>query len=388
MGVEHGLSSYITGASLSNDLSMKKILFLHGFFATGSCPMARALKEAFEGTAVVLTPDLPLHPKEALKEIRSIIDREQPDLLLGNSCGSFLAQMLAPVVGIPALLGNPYFMMTEFLKERIGEHEYKAPRRDGNQRLVIDEALIEEFAELEAVQFDHCNPYYKNRVWGLFGEQDTLAHFSPLFLEHYNQAFHFPGGHTPTEQEVKTWYAPLAQKMLMEFSAKEERYFQHFKGGKYKFIHSAFDSETQERMVVYQALYGDQAYWVRPEDMFFGKVTRDGRTFNRFTEIDKIIMETFNDVINSDQLVLVDFFATWCQPCKAMHPILEQVKSVLGDRIRIIKVDVDKYGVTANQYRIQSVPTLMLFRNGEVLWRTSGVVDKAELLATLDPFLK
>ncbi len=62
-------------------------------------------------------------------------------------------------------------------------------------------------------------------------------------------------------------------------------------------------------------------------------------------------------------------------------------KEVLGDRIRIIKVDVDKYGVTASQYRIQSVPTLMLFRNGEVLWRTSGVVDKAELLATLDPFL-
>ena len=309
---------------------MKKILFLHGFFATGSCPMARALKEAFEGTAVVLTPDLPLHPKEALKEIRSIIDREQPDLLLGNSCGSFLAQMLAPVVGIPALLGNPYFMMTEFLKERIGEHEYKAPRRNGNQRLVIDEALIEEFAELEAVQFDHCNPYYKDRVWGLFGEQDTLAHFSPLFLEHYNQAFHFPGGHTPTEQEVKTWYAPLAQKMLMEFSAN------------------------------FQSFHGDR----------------------------QIIMETFNNVINSGQLVLVDFFATWCQPCKAMHPILEQVKSVLGDRIRIIKVDVDKYGVTASQYRIQSVPTLMLFRNGEVLWRTSGVVDKAELLATLDPFLK
>ena len=98
-------------------------------------------------------------------------------------------------------------------------------------------------------------------------------------------------------------------------------------------------------------------------------------------------METFNNVINSGQLVLVDFFATWCQPCKAMHPILEQVKSVLGDHIRIIKVDVDKYGVTASQYRIQSVPTLMLFRNGEVLWRTSGMVDKAELLATLDPFL-
>ena len=264
---------------------MKKILFLHGFFATRSCPMARALKEALEGTAVVLTPDLPLYPKEALKEIRPIIDREQPDLLLGNSCGSFLAQMLAPVVGMPALLGNPYFMMTEFLKERIVEHEYKAPSRDGNQRQVIDEALIQEHAELEAVQSDHCNPYYKDRVWGLFGKQDTLAHFSPLCLKHYNQAFHFPGGHTPTEQEVKTWDAPLAQKTLMEFAAKEERYFQHFKGGKYKFIHSAFDSETQERMVVYHALYGDQWYCVRLVDFFFGKVTRGCRTFKRFAEI-------------------------------------------------------------------------------------------------------
>ena len=66
-----------------------------------------------------------------------------------------------------------------------------------------------------------------------------------LFLH----GFFATGSYTPTEQEVKTWYAPLAKRMLMEFSAKEERYFQHFKGGKYKFIHSAFDSETQERGV-------------------------------------------------------------------------------------------------------------------------------------------
>ena len=99
-------------------------------------------------------------------------------------------------------------------------------------------------------------------------------------------------------------------------------------------------------------------------------------------------METFKDVISGDQLVLVDFFATWCQPCKMMHPILEQVKEVLGERIRIIKVDVDKYGVTASLYRIQSVPTLMLFRRGEVLWRTSGVMQKSELSATIDPFLR
>lgn len=100
------------------------------------------------------------------------------------------------------------------------------------------------------------------------------------------------------------------------------------------------------------------------------------------------MMETFNDVINSDSLVLVDFYATWCQPCKMMHPVLEQVKGELGDRIRIIKIDVDKQSATANQFHIQSVPTLMLFRRGEVLWRTSGAMPKAALQATIESFLK
>lgn len=99
-------------------------------------------------------------------------------------------------------------------------------------------------------------------------------------------------------------------------------------------------------------------------------------------------METFNDVISGEGLVLVDFFATWCQPCKMMHPVLEEVKSVLGDKIRIIKVDVDKYRDTAAAYRIQSVPTLILFRKGEMLYRQSGAMSRADLLALLDPFMK
>ena len=194
---------------------MKKILFLHGFFASGQCVPAVALREAFEGRAEVLTPDLPIHPNMALELIRNICDREHPDLLVGNSCGSFYAQMLAPIVGIPALLGNPHFQMTAFLGERIGTHEYKSPRKDGNQHFVIDEPLIQEFAELEATQFHYCNPLIKDKVWGLFGEQDTLAHFEPLFLEHYNLSFHFPGAHTPTAEEVRTWYVPLIEKMLL-----------------------------------------------------------------------------------------------------------------------------------------------------------------------------
>ena len=98
-------------------------------------------------------------------------------------------------------------------------------------------------------------------------------------------------------------------------------------------------------------------------------------------------METFTELINSGKPVLADFFATWCQPCKMLHPVLEQLKDTLGDRVRIIKVDVDKYGQTAAQYGIQAVPTLMLFRKGQILWRQSGVMSKADLLAVIDPHL-
>ena len=201
-----------------NRINMKKILFLHGFFASGQCVPAMALRDAFMGRAEVITPDLPLHPKEAIGFIRELIEEVTPCLLVGNSCGAFYAQMLASQMGIPALLGNPHFKMTDFLRERIGNHQYKSPRNDRIQDFTIDEALIDEFADVQATQFNSCNPLSKERIWGLFGDNDTLAHFQPLFLEHYDKCFHFPGGHTPTADEVLTWYVPLAEKMLTEFS--------------------------------------------------------------------------------------------------------------------------------------------------------------------------
>ena len=195
---------------------MKKILFLHGFYASGQCVPAVALREAFTGKAKVLTPDLPMHPQDALETISELIDSEKPDLLIGNSCGAFYAQMIAPIKSIPALLGNPHFRMSEFLNQRIGQYEYKSPRKDGKQSFVIDEDLVKEFAALEVTQFDNFNPQFKDQVWGLFGEQDTLAHFEPLFLKYYSHSFHFPGGHTPTAQEVSAWYGPLAEKLLIQ----------------------------------------------------------------------------------------------------------------------------------------------------------------------------
>jgi len=195
---------------------MKRVIFLHGFFASGECVPAVALREALKGKAEIVSPDLPMRPKAALELIRRLCEEVKPDLLVGNSCGAFYAQQIAPRLGIPALLGNPHFEMTRFLRERIGNHQYKSPRKDGRQDFIIDEPLISEFAEVEATQFIHCRDDFKERVWGLFGDNDTLAHYEPLFLRHYVHSFHFPGGHTPTADEVKTNHAPLAERMIQE----------------------------------------------------------------------------------------------------------------------------------------------------------------------------
>ena len=116
-------------------VKIKKIIFLHGFFASGQCVPALALKEALADNVEVLTPDLPMLPNAS-------------------------------------------------------------------------------FAALESNQFAHCQPAFRDKIWGLFGEQDTLVHYEPLFLQHYNHSFHFPGGHTPTAEEIKLWYVPLINDML------------------------------------------------------------------------------------------------------------------------------------------------------------------------------
>jgi thioredoxin 1 len=97
-------------------------------------------------------------------------------------------------------------------------------------------------------------------------------------------------------------------------------------------------------------------------------------------------MSKFYEVINSDVPTLVDFSAEWCGPCKLMAPILKDLAGKIGDTARILKVDIDKNPAAANQYQVQSVPTLILFRKGEIKWRQSGVAQVNQLIQIINAY--
>ncbi|HRP89807.1 MAG TPA: thioredoxin [Edaphocola sp.] len=95
------------------------------------------------------------------------------------------------------------------------------------------------------------------------------------------------------------------------------------------------------------------------------------------------MMDKFNELVNDDKPVLIDFYATWCGPCQTMAPILENVKDQIGDQARVVKIDVDKFQEIAAKFEVRSIPTLMMFKQGKIIWRHTGIASTNELMKQL-----
>ena len=96
--------------------------------------------------------------------------------------------------------------------------------------------------------------------------------------------------------------------------------------------------------------------------------------------------QKFQELIDSERPVLIDFFATWCQPCKVQSSVLNSVKEQVGEKARIVKIDIDQFPSIANEYNVRGVPTLAVFKNGEMLWKESGVHDVNSLVGVINKY--
>lgn len=247
--------------------------------------MACALAEGVADVAEVEAPDLPVNPEAAKAVALDVCDRVQPDLLVCSSYGAFLGQQLVKVFGCPALLCSPMLRMSEYVSRRLGVHAYKSARRDGAVSYEITSAVVEEFRRMEACLFDYYDEYYRDRVWGFYGSKDTLADTRIEFGRYYSTIIDYDGPHTMLRDNVLQVLVPAARRILDMYPSTPSRTFVHYKGRRYRMLCRARSSETLERMVVYQAMYGDELYWVRPERMFFERITTpDGRDVPRFAE--------------------------------------------------------------------------------------------------------
>lgn len=120
---------------------MKTILFLHGLNWSGCCPIAETLTTELAGEVDVIAPDLPIDPFEAYDMLLDLCDQYMPNMIVGSSYGYFLGQQLVKIVGVPAILCSPMFHMADFMDSRLGWHEFKSPRKDGQQSYEITPEL-------------------------------------------------------------------------------------------------------------------------------------------------------------------------------------------------------------------------------------------------------
>lgn len=185
----------------------KTVLYVHGFGSAGSTHTAQLLRDLMPGARVV-APDLPLHPKEALELLHHTCSTENPQLIVGTSMGGMFTEML---YGYDRIVVNPAFKMGETMTRHgmVGKQTFQNPRKDGVQEFLVTKGLVKEYKEITKKCFSGVNEQERKRVFGLFGDKDSVVHCFDLFREHYPQAIPFHGEHRLNEKVVMHTLIPV-----------------------------------------------------------------------------------------------------------------------------------------------------------------------------------
>lgn len=188
----------------------KKILYVHGFSSSGQSGTVVKIREMLPG-ATVVAPDLPLHPAEAMDLLHNICDTENPDLIIGTSMGGMYAEML---YGYDRILVNPAFQMGDTMLKHgmLGKNTFLNPRQDGVQEFIVTKSLVEEYKEITAKCFAGVTEEEsRDRVYGLFGDEDPVVHTHDLFSQHYRNAISFHGEHRMNDKILLHSVLPVVQ---------------------------------------------------------------------------------------------------------------------------------------------------------------------------------
>lgn len=185
-----------------------KVLFIHGLASSGAYKMASSLRILLKGSEVV-APDVPIEPVEALNLLEGICRDESPDLIVGLSLGGFWAQKLR---GYRKILVNPDFHISRLLRTMTGEREYLSPRRDGALTFTVTEALCDEYARLESVEFDGLASEEVALTTGMFADRDEMVNCKDEFEAYYpGRSRSYPGTHLPNYPEIKKYILPVIE---------------------------------------------------------------------------------------------------------------------------------------------------------------------------------
>lgn len=188
----------------------KKILYVHGFSSSGQSGTVVKIREMLPG-ATVVAPDLPLHPAEAIDLLHHTCETENPDLIIGTSMGGMYAEML---YGYDRILVNPAFQMGDTMLKHgmLGKNTFLNPRQDGVQEFIVTKALVEEYKEITAKCFAGVTEEEsRDRVYGLFGDEDPVVHTRDLFSQHYRNAISFHGEHRMNDKILLHSVLPVVQ---------------------------------------------------------------------------------------------------------------------------------------------------------------------------------